>query len=49
MDAVTLGGVAHRRVLEAEAGGAALGVLGIQVKEAQLTPEDRQGYKARIS
>ena len=39
MDAVALGGVAHGRVLEAEAGGAALWVLGVQVKEAPLTPE----------
>ena len=40
MDAVAFGAVAHRRVLEAEAGRAALRVVGVQVEVAQLTPEE---------
>lgn len=34
VDAVALGAAAHRRVLEAEAGQAALRVVGVQVEEA---------------
>lgn len=49
MDAVALGDVAHGRVLEAEAGGAALGVLGVQVKVAQLTPEGQRVRKQNKS
>lgn len=41
--AVTLGAVAHGRVLEAETGQAALRVVWIQVKEAEFTPEEQKG------
>ena len=38
MDAVAGRAVTHRGVLEAEAWGAALGVVGVQVEVAQLAP-----------
>lgn len=39
VDAEAVGALAHRRVLEAEAGGAALRVVLVQVKVTQFTPE----------
>ena len=39
VDAEAFGAVAHRRVLEAEAGRAALRVVGVQVEVTQLTPD----------
>lgn len=42
MDAEAFGAVAHRRVLEAEAGGAALRVVGVQVEITQFTPDQQQ-------
>ena len=41
MHAETMGAVAHRRVMEAEAGGAAQRVLRVQVEVAQLTPKQQ--------
>ena len=51
MDAEAFGAVAHRRVLEAEAGRAALRVVGVQVEVTQLTPDEhmRQNVSCRRS
>lgn len=39
VNAESLGAVADGRVLKAEAGRAALRVMGVQVEESQLTPK----------
>lgn len=44
VDAVALCAVAHGGVLEAEARGAALGILGVQVEVAQLASERQWKY-----
>ncbi len=49
MDTEAFGAVTHRRVLEAEAGGAALRVVGVQVEVTQFTPDGHKGTTIRAA
>lgn len=48
VDAVSISAVAYRRVLEAEAGGAALRVAGVQVKITKFTPRKTDNRKRNV-